>query len=89
MILDDVQCRQLYIPPGFAHGFCVLSETADFYYKCTDYYHAASERGIVWNDPDLAIQWPLMTSEPILAPKDAAYPRLKDIAIEHLLRYIK
>jgi dTDP-4-dehydrorhamnose 3,5-epimerase len=89
-ILDDVQHRQLYIPPGFAHGFYVLSETADFYYKCTDYYHAVAEQGVLWSDPDLAIQWPLAAkSEPVLAPKDSAYPHLKDIPVERLPRYIK
>jgi dTDP-4-dehydrorhamnose 3,5-epimerase len=51
--------RQLYIPPGFAHGFCVLSEEADFFYKCTDYYHPSSERGIAWDDPEIGIAWPL------------------------------
>ena len=50
--------RQLYIPPGFAHGFCVLSESADFVYKCTDYYAPDDEYGIAWNDPDIAIEWP-------------------------------
>ena len=58
-LLDDVDHRQLYIPPGFAHGFCVVSEEADFFYKCTDYYHPQSERGIAWNDPEVGIQWPL------------------------------
>jgi dTDP-4-dehydrorhamnose 3,5-epimerase len=89
MVLDDVNHRQLYIPPGFAHGFYVISETADFYYKCTDYYHPASEKGVQWSDPALAIQWPLLASTPTLVPKDSAYPCLKDIPIEHLPRYQK
>ena len=89
IILDAVDHRQLYIPPGFAHGFYVISETADFYYKCTDYYHPASEMGIQWSDPDLAIQWPSATTTPILAPKDNAYPCLKDIPVERLPRYQK
>ncbi len=63
--------RQLWIPPGFAHGFLVLSEVAEFLYKTTDYWHAGSEKCIVWNDPDLNIQWPNIGIEPILNPKDA------------------
>lgn len=50
--------RQLYVPPGFAHGFCVLSSSADFYYKCTDYYAPQYEHGLLWNDPDIGIEWP-------------------------------
>ena len=74
VVLDDQACRQLYIPPGFAHGFCVLSETADFVYKCTDYYHPASERGVVWDDPGIGIEWPLKVVT--LSPKDLRYPTL-------------
>ena len=62
--------RQLYIPPGFAHGFCVLSEEADFHYKCTDFYDPASERSVVWNSPELQIDWPIET--PIVSAKDQA-----------------
>lgn len=62
--------KQLWIPPGFAHGFLVLSETAEFQYKTTDYWHAASEKCIVWNDPILNIQWPEIGVDPILNPKD-------------------
>lgn len=61
--------RQLFVPPGFAHGFCVVSETADFTYKCTDYYNPAAERSILWNDPDLAIDWPV--DSPSISAKDA------------------
>lgn len=61
--------RQLYIPPGFAHGFCVTSEQADVLYKCTNYYLPGDEIAIRWNDPNLAIQWPI--SSPLLSPKDA------------------
>jgi dTDP-4-dehydrorhamnose 3,5-epimerase len=71
--------RQLWVPAGFAHGFCVLSESADFHYKCTDVYTPASERGIAWNDPDLGIPWPV--TSPLLSPKDAAAPRLKDAPV--------
>lgn len=74
--LDDVSQRMLYVPPNFAHGFLVLSDDADFVYKCTDYYHPASERGVLWSDPDLAIAWPDAGVEPILSAKDAALPRL-------------
>ena len=73
-VLDDVDHRQLYIPPGFAHGFCVLSDEADFFYKCTDYYHPQSERGIAWNDPAIGIDWPLR--EVALSGKDQQNQRL-------------
>ena len=66
--LSDENSRQVYIPPGFAHGFCVLSEVADFYYKCTDFYDPTSERTIVWNDAELAIDWPI--DQPQLSEKD-------------------
>lgn len=75
-ILNDENHLQMYVPPGFAHGFCVLSEVADFVYKCTDYYHAASEQGIAWNDPDIGIDWPL--AEVSLSTKDIDNPRLVD-----------
>ena len=77
-MLDDVSGRQMYIPPGFAHGFCVLSETADFVYKCSDYYHPASDGGILWNDPDLGIEWPDSGSPWQLSDKDQQLPRLRD-----------
>jgi dTDP-4-dehydrorhamnose 3,5-epimerase len=64
--------KQLWIPAGFAHGFFVLSEAADFLYKTTDYWNAASEKCIVWNDPTLNIQWPDIGVQPVLNPKDAA-----------------
>ncbi len=68
--------RQLYIPVGFAHGFCVLSETADFLYKVTGYYDPARERGIAWDDPDLAIPWPV--EAPLLSDRDQRHPRLAE-----------
>jgi dTDP-4-dehydrorhamnose 3,5-epimerase len=77
--------QQLYIPPGFAHGFCVMSQTALFAYKCTDFYSPGHEKGICWNDPDLKIAWPV--DEPILSDKDARYPRLRDIATSNLASY--
>ena len=63
--------RQLYIPPGFAHGFCVTEEESEVEYKCTDYYAPEDERGIIWNDPTIGIQWPV--KEPIVSQKDAGY----------------
>ena len=84
-VLDDVTHRQLYVPPGFAHGFCVLSEEADFFYKCTDYYHPASERGIAWNDPEIGIAWPLQEVE--LSAKDQQTRRLCEQAHEDLPNY--
>lgn len=74
--------RQLYIPKGFAHGFCVLSETALFSYKCSDFYAPEAEGGICWNDPDLGIEWPV--TNPILSDRDRTYPKLKEIAVDRL-----
>ena len=69
---------QVYIPPGFAHGFCVLSPVAQFEYKCTDLYDAESEIGIAWNDPALAIVWPV--ADPILSARDRRHPTLAQVA---------
>ncbi len=85
VILTGSNHKQMYIPPGFAHGFCVTSKTALFSYKCTDYYNASCEGGILWNDPDLGIEWPI--EEPILSAKDSNYPLLKDIPAESLRQY--
>jgi dTDP-4-dehydrorhamnose 3,5-epimerase len=68
--------RQLWIPPGFAHGFCVTSDEAHVEYKCTELYDAADEISIAWNDPDIAIEWPI--DDPVISAKDARAPRLKD-----------
>lgn len=68
VLLDDQNHRQIYIPPGLAHGLCVLSDFALFAYKCTDFYHPESEYTLLWNDPQLAIDWPLR--EPTLSDKD-------------------
>jgi len=68
--------RQLYLPTGYAHGFCVVSERAEFLYKVTGYYDPELERGIAWDDPDLAIAWPV--AEPLLSPRDRQHPRLRD-----------
>ncbi len=69
--------HQLYIPPGLAHGFCVISEYADFQYKCTEYYHPEDEGSLLWNDPDLAITWPIR--QPLLSAKDANAGTLKEL----------
>ncbi len=70
--LSEDNQRQMWVPPGFAHGFLVLSESADFLYKTTDYYAPEHERCIAWDDPDLAIAWPAMAQAPSLSAKDAA-----------------
>ena len=72
--LAEEPLRQLWIPPGFAHGFCVLSESADFFYRCTELYAPAAERAIAWNDPRIGIRWPI--EQPLLSAKDAAAPLL-------------
>jgi dTDP-4-dehydrorhamnose 3,5-epimerase len=82
MILDSQYHKQLYIPKGFAHGFCVTSDSAIVFYKCTDYYAPQEERGIRWDDPALGIDWPI--AEPILSLKDQAYPRLSDVPVREL-----
>jgi dTDP-4-dehydrorhamnose 3,5-epimerase len=82
--LSSDNYRQLYIPPGCAHGFCVTSEQASVLYKCTDFYSPQDERGIIWNDPALAIPWPVAT--PLLSPKDGRYGSLEAMAA-HLPLY--
>ena len=69
--------RQLWIPPGFLHGFCVMSDTAEIEYKCTQLYDREDEIGVVWDDPDIGIEWPMAT--PTLSAKDAALSRLCDV----------
>lgn len=77
--LDDETMRQLYIPIGFAHGFCVTSEVADVTYKCTSYYDAATEAGIAYDDPEIGIAWPT-DLELIVSDRDETAPRLADVA---------
>jgi dTDP-4-dehydrorhamnose 3,5-epimerase len=84
-VLSDENKHQVFLPEGFAHGFSVLSEVADFLYQCSDYYAPRDERGILWNDPDLAIEWP--NGELIVSPKDAVLPRLRDVGDKDLPRY--
>jgi dTDP-4-dehydrorhamnose 3,5-epimerase len=76
-ILSAENFLQMYIPIGFAHGFCVLSETADLAYKCSSYYSPQDERGLMWNDPALAIDWPV--TDPILSARDRQHPRFEEI----------
>lgn len=82
IILSEENKKQFWIPPGLAHGFLVLSEFADFEYKCTDYYHPEDEKCLLWNDPDVGISWP--TLEPLLSGKDA-----KGLLLKELLSAIK
>lgn len=78
--LSDENCRMLWIPRGFAHGFCALTD-CDLVYKCTDYYAPASERTILWNDPDIGIEWPLDPAAAIVSDKDLAGSRLRDAVL--------
>lgn len=80
--LDSDTKRQLFIPEGFAHGFAVISDYALFTYKCSDLYDPSSEKGIIWNDPGLAIDWPV--TSPLLSEKDQQYQALRDIPMENL-----
>jgi dTDP-4-dehydrorhamnose 3,5-epimerase len=85
VVLSSENKWQFYIPPGFAHGFCVTSETALFAYKCTDFYRPDAEHCVLWNDPDLAIPWPVETPE--LSEKDRRGVRLVDLPADCLLDY--
>lgn len=85
LFLDDINHKQAYIPPGFAHGFCVLSDHADFCYKCTNYYDAPSEITIQWNDPAIGLQWPI--DKPILSEKDKRGVLLNEISVDQLPKY--
>jgi dTDP-4-dehydrorhamnose 3,5-epimerase len=80
--LSSENKRQFYIPPGFAHGFLVLSDTAMFHYKCTDFYSPKDEVTLLWNDPDIGIQWP--SGDPIVSEKDAKGQTLKNIPRDRL-----
>lgn len=74
--------RMVYVPPGFAHGFCTLSAEADFLYKCTDLYAPERDRGIRWDDPDVGVKWPI--GAPLLSVKDAGLPLLRDVDVGEL-----
>ena len=83
-ILSDENKKQLFIPPGFAHGFLVLSDEAEFLYKCTEFYHGEDESGIMWNDEDIAIDWPLEgIDEIILSDKDKEWQSFKEANIKY------
>ena len=77
VVLSAEKLLQLYVPPGFVHGFCVLSDIAQVEYKCTDFYAPNDEQSVIWNDPDIGIDWPI--ADPVLAAKDRSAPRLKEI----------
>ena len=77
--LNDTNHKQVYVPPGYAHGFCVVSETVDISYKCTDFYYPEDEGGLIWNDPDVVIDWPV--EDPKLSEKDTVHPTLKELKI--------
>lgn len=81
-VLSSDNFRQMFVPKGYAHGFCVLSDTATVCYKCTDFYSPSGERGLRWDDPRLAIQWPV--EEPIISDKDRMYPTLETISEDDL-----
>ncbi len=85
--LDDEKMSILYVPVGFAHGFCVLSEVADVIYKQTAYYDPLIERGIAWNDPDVAVRWPLPEPELVVSARDSAAPLLRELAPELPFEY--
>jgi dTDP-4-dehydrorhamnose 3,5-epimerase len=85
VLLSGENHRQIYIPKGFAHGFVVRSETADFLYKCSDYFEAADDRGVLWDDPAIGIDWQI--DDPIISDKDKRYLALAEIAHDQLPRY--
>ena len=87
IILSEKNKNQLFIPEGFAHGLCIISETADVVYKCTDLYAPGDEYGILWSDPLIGIDWPV--ENPVLSKKDAESPRLMDVPEELLPLYNK
>ena len=74
-VLSSKNKRQLFVPTGFAHGYCVTSDTADFMYKCSNFYYPEDEGGFIWNDPKVGIQWPI--EDPVLSEKDQNYPTLE------------
>ena len=80
-ILSAENHKQLWVPAGFAHGFYVLSDSAEIAYKCTEYYDAEDDRSLLWNDPDLAIDWPLLDDQPLLSEKDREATPLSTIAL--------
>jgi dTDP-4-dehydrorhamnose 3,5-epimerase len=86
-ILSDENKRQMFVPEGFAHGFCVISDSVLFHYKCSDFYDPGDEYGVLWSDNDLGIQWPV--GDPVLSEKDKRYSRLGEMPAANLPVYIK
>ena len=84
-VLSEANRLQMYIPEGFAHGFCVLSDEVDFHYKCTDYYSPATDHGVLWSDPELAIPWPI--KDVLLSQKDLKHPPLAKVPTADLPVY--
>jgi len=84
--LSEENKRAMYIPPGFAHGFYVLDDVAEFTYKCDAFYAPEAERGIIWNDADIAIRWPVVDGKIILSQKDNSLPTLKDADLNFVYR---
>jgi dTDP-4-dehydrorhamnose 3,5-epimerase len=84
-VLSAENKRQMYVPPGFAHGYVVLSETAEFLYKCSDFYYPEHERGVAWNDPEIGVSWGV--ENPILSARDRKSPRLSKIPPANLPAY--
>jgi dTDP-4-dehydrorhamnose 3,5-epimerase len=84
-VLSAEEMNQIFIPAGFAHGFVVLSETAEFLYKCSDFYDPSSEGGVLWSDPEIGIDWKI--SAPLLSEKDARYAPLRDVPADKLPRF--
>lgn len=80
-ILSESNRKQLWIPPGFAHGIYIVSDTAEVVYKCTDYYHPEDDHSLLWNDPELAIDWPLLDAEPLLSDKDRSAKPLSQATV--------
>lgn len=78
--LSDENQRQVWIPPGHAHGFLALSDVVDFQYKCTEFYYPDDEIGVVWNDPDIGIEWPI--EEPIVSKRDTRLPLLRELVVD-------
>lgn len=85
--LSPLNSRQLYVPEGFAHGFCVLSQSADVIYKCTEFFDPDDQYGVLWSDPDINIEWPV--SDPALSTTDARNPALSEISEDDLPVYVQ
>ena len=80
--LSSINKHQLFVPTGFAHGYCVISDTADFMYKCTEFYFPEDEGGLAWNDPKVGIEWPV--ADPVLSAKDQKYPTLEHAVLPEI-----